>query len=237
VQVISRAANILHILAAAPTGLPLAEVVKQSGLAKSTAYRILLALEEEQIVESFDNRYRVGRILARSAMSGTEQVRLRARPLLERLAGELHETVDITVLVGDQIMIIEQIFWMRELTAGPMVGSMLPAAQTASGLALLACSPSYLELVAAAPGFQARASKAGESLDVKLARVRAERIAVDEEGLTGVSATATFAVDDAGHAFALGVPVPSVRFREQAATIRAALLRTRPEFERVVRGY
>jgi DNA-binding IclR family transcriptional regulator len=236
VQVISRAAAILHLLARSPTGLTLAEVVKRSGLAKSTAYRILSALEDEQIVESFDNRYRVGRILTRVAMSETEQVRLRARPFLEALAAELHETVDITVLVGDQIMIIEQIFWMRELTAGHLTGSTLPAANTASGWVLVACAPSYAGLASAAPAFEARANAAGETMDQRLARIRKEKIAVDEGGLAGISATATFAIDDAGNAFALGVPVPTLRFAAEAARIRAVLLKARPEFERIVSG-
>jgi DNA-binding IclR family transcriptional regulator len=234
--VITRAATILHLLARAPTGLTLAEVVKRTGLAKSTAYRILSALEQEQIVESFDSRYRVGRILTRVAMSETEQLRLRARPFLEALAAELHETVDITVLVGDQIMIIEQIFWMRELTAGHMLGSTLPAANTASGWALVACSPNYAGLPAVTPAFEARANVAGESVEARLQRIRHERVAVDEEGLAGISATATFAVDDAGNAFALGVPVPTVRFAGEAARIRATLLRVRPDFERIVSG-
>lgn len=237
VQVISRAAMILHLLARSPTGLTLPEVVNRTGLAKSTAYRILSALEQEQIVESFDNRYRVGRILTRVAMSETEQVRLRARPFLEALAADLHETVDITVLVGDQIMIIDQIFWMRQLTAGHTVGSTLPAANTASGWALVACSPSHAGLApAAARAFEARAEVAGQTMDAILARIRREKIAVDEGGLAGISATATFAIDDVGNAFALGVPVPTVRFADQAATIRETLLKVRPEFERIVSG-
>lgn len=234
VQVISRAAMILHMLARSPTGLTLAEVVKRSGLAKSTAYRILSALEDEQIVESFDNRYRVGRILTRVALSETEQVRLRVRPFLEALAAELRETVDITVLVGDQIMIVDQIISMRQLTAGHGIGATLPAANTASGWALVACSPSYAGLALVATAFEARAEVDGESMDTRLARIRKDKIAVDVEGLAGISATATFATDDAGNAFSLGVPVPTVRFPEQAARIRTTLLKVRPEFERIV---
>ncbi|HEX3615921.1 MAG TPA: helix-turn-helix domain-containing protein [Solirubrobacteraceae bacterium] len=236
VQVISRAATILHMLARSPTGLTLAEVVKRSGLAKSTAYRILSALEQEQIVESFDNRYRVGRILTRIATSETEQVRLRVRPLLEALAAELKETVDITVLVGDQIMIVDQIISMRQLTAGHGIGATLPAANTASGWVLVACSPNYAGLTSVATAFEARAEVDGESMDARLERIRREKIAVDVEGLAGISATATFATDDAGNAFSLGVPVPTVRFPEQAARIRTTLLRARPEFERIVSG-
>jgi DNA-binding IclR family transcriptional regulator len=236
VQVITRAATILHMLARSPTGLTLAEVVKRSGLAKSTAYRILSALEQEQIVESLDSRYRVGRILTRLATSETEHVRLRVRPFLEMLAAELRETVDLTVLVGDQIVIVDQIISMRQLTAGHGIGATLPAANTASGWALVACSPSYAGLALVATAFEARAEVDGDTMDARLERIRRDRIAVDQEGLAGISASATFATDDDGNAFALGVPVPTVRFPEQAARVRTTLLRVRPEFERIVSG-
>jgi DNA-binding IclR family transcriptional regulator len=236
VQVISRAATILHMLAAAPAGLTLGEVVARSGLAKSTAYRILSTLEHEQLVESFDNRYRIGHVLGRQTTPEIEKVRSRVRPLLERLATELRETVDISVLVGDQIMIVEQAFWMRQLAAGHGSGSMLPAAKTASGMALLACSPNYAESGLTAAELEARAVEAGESVDAMLARVRRDKIAVDLGRLPGVAAMATFAVDDHGNAFAMGVPVPAIRFGDKEPRIRKTLLGARPEFERIVKG-
>jgi DNA-binding IclR family transcriptional regulator len=234
VQVISRAAAILHLLAREPTGLTLTEVVTRTELAKSTAYRILLALEEEQIVESFDGRYRIGRILARSALSETEQVRLRARPFMERLATELQETVDLAVLVGDQIMIIDQMRWVRELTAGSSIGSMLPAVSTASGLALLACSPAYEEFTI---GLQEMEPSELEAFKAQIAHIREEQLACVEEGYhVGISGFATFAQDEAGNAFALGVPVPSVRFVQRSRAISKTLLEAQPEFQRIVSG-
>ncbi len=233
-QVISRAASILHLLAREPAGLTLAEVVARTELAKSTAYRILLALEEEQILESFDGRYRIGRILGRSTISDAEQVRMRARPFMERLATELQETVDLAVLVGEQIMIVEQMRWVRELTAGSIVGALLPAVQTASGWALLACSPQYERLARSA---QALEEAQRPRFEEAIREVREGLVAVVEDGYhEGISGLATFAQDETGNAFALGVPVPTVRFRSRCAEIRAALLRARPEFQRVVSG-
>jgi DNA-binding IclR family transcriptional regulator len=236
VQVISRAATILHMLAAAPAGLTLGEVVARSGLAKSTAYRILSTLEHEQLVESFDNRYRLGHVLGRQTTPQIEKVRVRVRPLLERLAAELRETVDTSVLVGDQIMIVEQAFWMRQLAAGHRSGSMLPAAKTASGMALLACSPNYAESGLTAAELGARAVEAGESVEAMLARIRRDKIAVDLGRLPGIAAMATFAVDDHGNAFAMGVPVPAGRFGDKEPRIRKTLLGARAEFERIVNG-
>jgi DNA-binding IclR family transcriptional regulator len=200
-------------------------VVERTGLAKSTAYRLLLALEEEQLVESFEGRFRIGAALSRSATSDAEQVRLRARPFMERLAAELEETVDLAVLVGDQIMIVDQMRWARELTAGSTIGTMLPAWSTASGRALLAGSPEHVELSGAL----------GDDAREELKRVRRSKIAVVEQGFhEGISGVATYAVADERSCFALGVPVPTVRFHERLPEIRRALLAARPEFERIV---
>ncbi len=50
IQVIARAAEVLRLLRAAPSGLTQAEVVERIGLAKSTVHRILGALEAEGLV-------------------------------------------------------------------------------------------------------------------------------------------------------------------------------------------
>jgi len=231
VQVISRAAAILHMLAREQTGLTLTEIVARTGLAKSTAYRIVVALQAEDLIESFDGRFTLGRILRGTTMSNSEEVRVRARPFMERLASELKETVDLSVLVGDQLMIVEQMRWLRELTAGAVVGSLMPAAKTSSGRALLACMPNYREFALARDGEDQR-----WLLD-ELTRIRRSKIAISDQGYhTGISGIATFARDNSGNGYALGVPVPSVRFHEQLPNLRRALLAARPEFERIVSG-
>jgi GntR family transcriptional regulator of vanillate catabolism len=232
VQVISRVAAILQILGDSRSGLTLTQVVTQTGLPKTTAYRILSALQEEELIESIEGRYRLGRE-GRGDNAGTEEVRLRARPLMERVAAEVQETVDLTILVDDQVMIIEQILRPRDATAGPMIGSRLPALQTASGLALLACSPNPEQSEFGSPRLGARFDQS-ERLAARLARIREEGIAVSVNDIPGILAMATAATDETGLAFALGVPVPRDRSGDQAPLIRDVLLRARPEFARLV---
>jgi DNA-binding IclR family transcriptional regulator len=230
VQVISRAALILRLIAREQMGLTLSEVVTATGLAKSTAYRILQALAEEEIVEQFGGRFRIGSLLRSTAMSDSEDVRLRARPFMEQLASDLQETVDLGVLVGDQVMIVEQMRWVRELTAGADVGSLLPALRTASGRALMACLPTWREYALT------RSDTDGSSLLAELTRIRRSKVAVVEDGVhLGIAGIATFVVSGE-RAFALGVPVPTVRFAREVAHLRRVLLEVRPEFERIVAG-
>jgi IclR family transcriptional regulator, acetate operon repressor len=231
--VISRVALILQILTSSRSGLTLAEVVTQSGLPKTTAHRILSALQEERLVEGVEGRYYLGRVLDRGLTAETEQVRLRARHLMERVASELQETVDLTILVDDQVMIIEQIL-RRQEAGGPMVGSRLPALVTASGLALLACSRRHEPSGLTTPRPGLRIDDTSESLATRLKRVREDGIAVSMYDIPGVLAMATAATDETGLAFALGVPVPRDRSAHKAPLIHEALLRARPEFQRLV---
>jgi DNA-binding IclR family transcriptional regulator len=83
------------------------------------------------------------------AVSDAEEVRVRARPFMERLASRVQETVDLGVLVGDQVMIVEQMRRVRELTAGSVIGALLPALGTASGRTLLACLPDHRDFALA----------------------------------------------------------------------------------------
>jgi DNA-binding IclR family transcriptional regulator len=237
VQVISRAATILRILSREPAGLTLAEVVARTGLAKSTVYRLLLALQDERLVEGFENRFRIGPILARSAMAETERVRLRMRPLIERLAVHLEETVDLSVLVGDHVMFIDQVRWTRELTAGAVVGGMLPAHACASGKALLAASSYYSDFVLSGPLERETPATVTDpaALSNELEEVRRTKIAVDREGhYRGVCGVATYALASDETAIALGIPVPAVRFEEREEDLRRTLLEIRPRFEAIV---
>ncbi len=76
-----------------------------------------------------------------------------------------------------------------------------------------------------------------EQADAELAETRRTKIAVVEDGYNkGISGVATFAQDDSGGCFALGVTVPTVRFFEQVDHLRRALRKARPEFQRIVAG-
>ena len=89
-----------------------AEVARELGVHRSTALRLLGTLERHALVERDPRtaKYRLGRRLPQlaSVVTGEFDLRYLARPVCERLAGALGETVTLDVLDGDEIVPIEQ---------------------------------------------------------------------------------------------------------------------------------
>jgi IclR family transcriptional regulator, acetate operon repressor len=232
VQVISRVAQILQTIAAEPAGLSLAEITVRTGLAKSTVYRMLLALQAEGLLEASNGDYRIGGLLSRSGMSPREEIRLRARPFMERLAAQLHETVDLSVLVGNKVLFIDQVRWDRELTAGVVIGDLYPTHSCASGKALLAGSVD-LSRPSGALGELERLTPntISEPADLRaqLTKARREHVAYDqEENHIGICGLATWVIASDGSVVGMGIPVPTVRFAPRRDELKRGLLAARP---------
>ena len=235
VQVISRVGQILRALSQEPAGRPLADVVAQTGLAKSTAYRLLLALQQEELVENVDGHFRIGRALVSPAASRHEELRRRLRPLMERLAVQVQETVDLGVLVGDQILFVEQVRWHRELSVGAIVGELYPASASACGKALLAASPNH---VSSTRGGDDGGAPSRADDQVALAReldaVATESLAYDREGFhPGIAGVATFARMRDGDPVSMGIVVPSARFDSKLPALVEQLLAARAELDQI----
>ena len=64
-----------------------------------------------------------------------------ARPVLERITEQLHESSSMTMLDGGQIVYVARLAASRVLAAGLSVGSRLPAYCTSMGRVLLAALP------------------------------------------------------------------------------------------------
>jgi IclR family transcriptional regulator, acetate operon repressor len=232
VQVISRVARILQTVAAEPAGLSLAEITVGTGLAKSTVYRMLLALESEGLLETRNGDYRIGGLLSRSAMSPREQIRLRVRPSMERLAAQLHETVDLSVLAGNKVLFIDQVRWDRELTAGIVIGDLYPTHSCASGKALLAGSMD-LSGPDAALGHLERLTPntvtEPDDLRAQLLDAQHELVTYDhEENHIGICGLATWMIAPDGAVVGVGIPVPTVRFAARLDELKRGLLAARP---------
>jgi DNA-binding IclR family transcriptional regulator len=144
VRSVSRA---VHILQACGEGSArtVSELARSLDLPKSSVYEILATLASEGLVEK-DNgsrRYRLGSgllALAHAARNSMEVTRV-ARPLLERLAAELDETVQLTVQVGDQILYVDGCESSRQLRTFFELGDRAPLYCTALGKAILAFLP------------------------------------------------------------------------------------------------
>lgn len=194
-----RAAAALDEIAAAPGQMRLADLGPALGLAKSTARRLLVGLVEVGFARVDDQgRFLLGdRLLA---LGGADHARLAAafRPTLEGLAEATGETVDLSVLQGQQMLFIDQVESAHRLRAVSAIGVRFPLDSTANGRAAL-------ELLA----------------DEGLSH---SGIAFDRDDHTvGISAAGIAGRSAGGHVVAISVPAPTERFTANENRIVTAL--------------
>jgi len=118
-----------------------AEVARDLGVHRSTA----LTLERHNLVERDPRtaKYRLGRRLPQlaSVVTGEFDLRFVARPVCERLASVVGETVTLDVLDADEIVPIEQAAGSTAVVSVNWLGRRTPVHCTASGKVILAFAP------------------------------------------------------------------------------------------------
>jgi IclR family transcriptional regulator, acetate operon repressor len=144
IRSVDRAVAILDLLAR-DGWLAGAEVARGLGVHRSTALRLLSTLERHSLVERDPRtaKYRLGRRLPQlaSVVTGEFDLRYVARPVCERLAGALGETVTLDVLDADEIVPIEQATGSTSVVSVNWLGRRTPIHCTASGKVILAYAP------------------------------------------------------------------------------------------------
>ena len=141
VQSVDRAVSVLEILAQRGEA-GVSEVAADIGVHKSTAFRLLAALEERELVEQTQERgkYRLGFGILRlaSAVPGQLDVTQQARAVCEQLAAQLGETVNIAVRRSHFVVNIDQARGPSAVATHNWVGELTPLHATSSGKVLLA---------------------------------------------------------------------------------------------------
>jgi DNA-binding IclR family transcriptional regulator len=96
VKVISRAARILRVVAASPTGLTSLQLARDLGLPRSTVYRIVGALENEGLLRTVDDRRLLpGPVFsAAGAAAGRASKGGEGRDVLSQRVAELSDQVE-----------------------------------------------------------------------------------------------------------------------------------------------
>jgi DNA-binding IclR family transcriptional regulator len=141
VRSVERAIAILDLLSEGGwrTG---ADVARELHVHRSTALRLLGTLERHDLVERDQRsaKYRLGRRLPQlaSVVTGELDLRSLARPVCERLADVVGETVTLDVLAGDSVEAIEQATASTSVVRVNWLGRRYPAHCTASGKVILA---------------------------------------------------------------------------------------------------
>jgi DNA-binding IclR family transcriptional regulator len=141
VQSVDRAVRVLEILASTG-GSGVGEVAAELQVHKSTASRLLAALEERSLVEQNADRgkYQLGFGVLRlaSAIPARLNVARMAAPLLDQLAAQLGETVNLAVLREHDAVNVAEAMGPAAISAQTWLGQLTPLHATSSGKVLLA---------------------------------------------------------------------------------------------------
>jgi IclR family transcriptional regulator, pca regulon regulatory protein len=220
VEAVGRAIELLLEAARLERPVPLRELVERLGWSKPTVYRLLRTLEAHGALRQSSG----GGYVPGPAMITVGQAALRAIEVpaighrhLERLHGELGETVNMAILAGDEIVIADRIEDRQILGLRLNVGSRLPAYCTSVGQVLLAGLPDdEIARRLADCRFDPLAPRTLRSIQGILQRVdevRQRGYAInDEELAVGHRAVAAPVVDHEGNtAVAINVSVPVAR--------------------------
>jgi IclR family acetate operon transcriptional repressor len=188
VQSLDRALRILAIVAEAD-GLSLSEVAERSGLAASTAYRMLTTLANHGMVEFAETEqlwsigveaYRIG-----SAFLRSRRLVDRARSVMQSLMEETGETANLGVAEEDCVVFVSQIETHQAIRAFFRPGTRSPFHASGIGKAILAYLPPHrVESIVqktALEVFTANTLSHRAMLAADLAHIRARGWSVDDE--------------------------------------------------------
>jgi DNA-binding IclR family transcriptional regulator len=141
IQSVDRAITVLEILARRGEAR-VTDVAAEIAVHKSTAFRLLGALEERGLVEQDHDRgkYRLGFGIVRlaGAVSARMDLTRYGRPVCERLARETGETVNLAIAQAHYAVNVDQVPGAFAITAQNWVGRLTPLHATSSGKVLLA---------------------------------------------------------------------------------------------------
>lgn len=143
-QSVDRALQVLELLASWGSG-GVSELANAIGVHKSTAFRLLVALEARELVEQNTERgkYRLGFGLVRLARGVTVDLELseQARATTDRLADKLGESINVAVLREHYAVNVVQSRGQASVVSQNWIGQLTPLHATSSGKVLLAHLP------------------------------------------------------------------------------------------------
>jgi IclR family transcriptional regulator, pca regulon regulatory protein len=204
VEALARGLDVLACFDADHRSMSLTEVATEAGLARPTARRLLLTLEELGFVRSVGASFELTPKVLTLGMAYVGGLGLWdvARPHMEELVRRTGESSSISQLDGADIVYVGRVSVPKLIALRVEIGTRFPATQTSQGKVLLAAlSPDELTATLARSGLTGLASvtRLSEQLREELTEVRAQGWALaDEELAPGVRSVAVPVRDGAG---------------------------------------
>lgn len=233
IQSVDRAVQILELLAR-DGRTAVGEVAAELGVHKSTASRLLNALESRDLVEqdSVRGKYDVGVGLLRlaSTVSARLSIVQRVRPVLERLADQFGETANLAVCRSGQAVNVDQAMGRSPLMTYDWIGNSTPLYATASGKIMLAAMgpAERSQVLGRRPltGHTEATVTSRRALDAQLQAILDRGLASTRgELVAGLNALAVGVLDHRGLVVgSISLSGPDVRFDPDDPEVVAALL-------------
>lgn len=224
VQSVDRALAMLEILAREGSA-GVGEVADELGIHKSTASRLLGSLLARGMVQQNSNRgkYELGFGILKLASSIPGRLSLvgQARPVLESLAHEFRETVNLAVLREEYAVNVDQVMGPSTLATHDWLGNLTPLHATSSGKILLAGlgadERSKILKITGLPQRTAKTLNTRSALERDLLRAVQDGYAeAREEFELGINSVAVPVRNHSGHVVAsITISGPAFRFDPQ----------------------
>jgi DNA-binding IclR family transcriptional regulator len=152
--VLGKAVAVLRAFRIDDRYLPLAELVRRTGLPKGTVHRVAGDLVAHRLLDKTPHGYRLaGGLFELGMRAATERTLIEvAMPYLQDLYERTHETVHLGVREGTEVVYVAKIGGHRQARSPSRTGGRMPMHCTAIGKALLAhADPEVRAAVLAGP--------------------------------------------------------------------------------------
>ena len=231
-SVLGKASALLSVFGPEQPEMPLAELVRQTGLPKSTAHRLAEILVQEGWLDRTDGAYCIGvRLFELSGLVNCRRgLRETAMPFMQDLYEATHEIVHLGVLQGTDVLYIDKIGGHESMSVPSRVGGRMPAHSTGLGKAMMAHSQPEVVAAVLRTGLPRRGPYTLTTPKLMLSELSAtyeQGYAVDhEESGRGITCAAAVIFSGGQVVGALSVTGPTFRLdaRRLAPAVRTAAL-------------
>lgn len=154
IEALARGLDVIRAFGPSRPTMSLSEVAAATGLARPTARRMLLTLEELGYIRTANGEFALTPRVLELGMAyiGAMNMWDIARPHMEQLVGHTGESSSLAQLDGSDIVYVARVAVPKIITIAVTIGTRFPALQTSLGKVLLAAlSPAELERTLAEP--------------------------------------------------------------------------------------